>query len=95
MKKFELNTIYLIFKDKRKNEIKNIIYKIYREICEEIVENNKELQKYIEKNIDEIVDIIENGVNQRTLNKVFIVDKFIEIQDHLLSYMFMIRYANL
>lgn len=76
---FELNTIYLIFKDKRKNEIKNIIYKIYSEICEEIVENNKELQKYIEKNIDEIVDIIENGVNQRTLNKVFIVDKFIEI----------------
>ena len=54
---FELNKIYLIFKDKRKNEIKNIIYKIYREICEEIVENNKELQKYIEKEIDKVLKI--------------------------------------
>ena len=77
--KSELNMIYLIFKDKRKKEIKNILYKTYKEICKEIIKDDKELQEYIEKNMDEIVDMIENGVNQKKLNKVFIVNEFIEL----------------
>ena len=40
--------------------------------------NNEQLQKYIEKNLDYVVEMIANAVEQNTLDKVFITQKFIE-----------------
>ena len=74
----ELNEIYAILKDKEKVEIKQEINKAYQEICEELLLDNEQLQKYIEKNFDYIVEMITNAVEQNTLDKVFITQKFIE-----------------
>lgn len=74
----ELNEIYDIFKDKEITEIKEIINKIYQDIKNELLLDNQELQKYIEKNLDYIVGLIVNGLKNKTLDKVFIVQKFIE-----------------
>ena len=38
----------------------------------------KELQKYIEKNLDSIVNLIIIAVENNTLDKVFIIQKFVE-----------------
>ena len=36
------------------------------------------LKEYIKKNIGNIIDIIVNGIKQNTLDKVFIIQKFVE-----------------
>ena len=74
----ELNEIYVMFKGKEKIEIKQMINNVYQEISNELVLNNEQLQKYIEKNLDYIVEMITNAVEQNTLDKVFITQKFIE-----------------
>lgn len=74
----ELNEIYVMFKGKDKIEIKQMINDVYQEISNELVLNNEQLQKYIEKNLDYVVEMIANAVEQNTLDKVFITQKFIE-----------------
>ena len=74
----ELNEIYVMFKGKEKIEIKQMINDVYQEISNELVLNNEQLQKYIEKNLDYVVEMIANAVEQNTLDKVFITQKFIE-----------------
>lgn len=74
----ELDEIYDIFNNKEKTEIKEIIDKTYQEIKNELLLDNQELQKYIEKNLDHIVEIIVNGLKNKTLDKVFIIQKFTE-----------------
>ena len=74
----ELNEIYVMFKGKEKIEIKQMINNVYQEISNELLLDNGQLQKYIEKNLDYIVEIITNAVEQNTLDKVFITQKFIE-----------------
>ncbi len=74
----ELNEIYKLFKGKNKIEIEQIIKDAYRKICKELIEEKKELQEYIEKNLSGIVNIIENAVKQNTLDKVFIIQDFID-----------------
>lgn len=74
----ELNEIYAMIKDKEKVEIKQEINRAYQEICEELLLGNEQLQKYIEKNFDYIVEMITNALEQNTLDKVFITQKFIE-----------------
>ena len=74
----ELNEIYVMFKGKEKIEIKQMINNVYQEISNELLLDNEQLQKYIEKNLDYIVEIITNAVEQNTLDKVFITQKFIE-----------------
>lgn len=74
----ELNEIYKLFKDKEKIDIKNIIIKEYQDIINELKINGQELENYIERNLDNMIGIITNAVKQKTLNKVFITQKFIE-----------------
>lgn len=73
--KSELNEIYLMFKNK--GEIEKKINEIYKEICNEFISDNEELKKYIYKNLNNVVKIITNAVKQKTLDKVFITQKFI------------------
>lgn len=70
--------LYTMLKDKEKVEIKQEINKACQEICKELLLDNEQLQKYIEKNFDYIVEIITNALEQNTLDKVFITQKFIE-----------------
>lgn len=74
----ELNEIYLMLENKDKSEIENIINQVYKEICNELILDNEELQIYIKKNLSSIVEIITNAVKQKTLDKVFIQQKFVE-----------------
>ena len=74
----DVNEIYLMLKDKRRDEVKNEINRAYQEIKLELLLDNEELQKYIEKNLDYITNIILNSVKQHTLDKIFIIQKFIE-----------------
>lgn len=74
----ELNEIYDIFKDKERTEIIEIINRTYQEIKNELLLDNQELQKYIERNLDYIVKLIVNGLKNKTLDKIFIIQKFIE-----------------
>lgn len=67
-----------MFQDKKEAEIKQKIDRAYQEICNELLLDNKEIQKYIEKNLEYIVRMITNAVKQHTLDKIFIVQKFIE-----------------
>lgn len=50
-----------------------IINKIKREDSEK-----ENLKEYIKKNIGNIIDIIVNGIKKNTLDKVFIIQKFVE-----------------
>lgn len=75
----ELNKIYLMLENKDKSEIENIINQVYEEICNELIIDNKELQNYIKKNLSSIVEIITNAVRQKTLDKVFIPQKYLTI----------------
>lgn len=74
--KSELDKIYQLLKDKE--EIKNIIMNIYDELCIELISGKDELKKYIGNNMNSIINIIINAVEQNTLDKVFITQKFIE-----------------
>lgn len=75
----ELNEIYNLFENKDELEIKNIIIKAYTEIISELQLNNSELmKKYIEKNLYSILKMIMNNLMQNTLDKIFIIQKFIE-----------------
>lgn len=74
----ELNEIYELFKNNGNIENKNIIIKAYQDIINDLKINNQELEKYIEKNLDSLIKIISNAIKQKTLNKVFITQKFIE-----------------
>ena len=74
----ELNEIYLMLENKDKSEIENIINLVYKEICNELILDNEELQRYIKKNLSSVVEIITNAVKQKTLDKVFIPQKFVE-----------------
>ena len=74
----ELNEIYLMLENKDKSEIENIINLVYKEICNELILDNEELQRYIKKNLSSVVEIITNAVKQKTLDKVFIQQKFVE-----------------
>ena len=59
---------------------------IYAETLYELIEifyeykneTNEQLEKHIDKNLDYIAEIIINAVEQNTLDKVFITQKFIE-----------------
>lgn len=75
--KAELNTIYLILKDKTKLEITEYIEKICTEVCEELLPENTDIPKYINQNLSEVVEIIFNASNQNTLDKIFITQKFL------------------
>lgn len=74
----ELNEIYLMLENKDKSEIENIINLVYKEICNELILDNEELQRYIKKNLSSVVEIITNAVKQKTLDKVFIQQKFVD-----------------
>lgn len=74
----ELNEIYLMLENKDKSEIEDIINQVYKEICKELISDNKELQTYIKKNLSSVVEIVTNAVKQKTLDKIFIPQKFVE-----------------
>ena len=74
----ELDEIYLMLQDRKEAEIKQKINRVYQEICNELLLDNKEIQKYIEKNLEYVVKMIINATKQYTLDKIFIVQKFIE-----------------
>lgn len=67
-----------MLENKDKSEIEDIINQVYKEICKELVSDNKELQNYIKKNLSSVVEIITNAVKQKTLDKIFIPQKFVE-----------------
>ena len=69
---------FLMLENKDKSEIENIINLVYKEICNELILDNEELQRYIKKNLSSVVEIITNAVKQKTLDKVFIQQKFVE-----------------
>lgn len=73
----ELNEIYLLFEDKEKTYIKNVIVKAYQDILYEIQLDNQEYQKYIERNLDDIIEMIINSIKSKTLDRLFITQKFI------------------
>ena len=75
---FELNEIYELFKNKSNIEIKNTVIKAYQSVLCEIGLDSNEYKKYIEKNLDNITQMIINAVKQKTLDKLFIPQKFIE-----------------
>ena len=72
----ELNEIYELLKNE--NDVEELIRNAYKEICNEIIQENPELQKYIEKNLSYIVQVVINGIKQKTLDKVFITQRFIK-----------------
>lgn len=74
----ELNEIYERFENKEETDIKNAIIKAYQDIIYEIQLDNQEYQKYIERNLDGIIEMIKNATKQKTLDKLFIPQKFIE-----------------
>lgn len=74
----ELNKIYELLENKEKTEVKDIITKAYQDVLFELKLDNEEYKEYIERNIDSIIGIIINSIKQKTLNKVFITQKFIE-----------------
>lgn len=73
----ELSEIYLMLQNQEKNKIKKIISEAYKEIKSEILYDNKPLFEYIEKNLNYVINVIINGVNNNSLDKIFIVQKFI------------------
>ena len=73
----ELNEIYELFKDKEEINIRNTIIKAYQDIIDEI-QLTDEFKKYIERNIDNIIGMVINAIKQKTLDKLFITQKFIE-----------------
>ncbi|MDO5556481.1 MAG: DUF6179 domain-containing protein [Clostridia bacterium] len=73
----ELSKIYATFENQEKNEIGKIIKEIYKEIKSEILYDNKQLSEYIEKNLNYVINVIINGVKTNSLDKIFIVQKFI------------------
>lgn len=75
----ELNEIYLMLENKDKSKVVNIINQVYEEICNELIIDNKELKSYIKKNPSSIIEIITNAVRQKTLDKVFIPQKYLTI----------------
>lgn len=72
---FEIDEIYKTLK--KETDIEKIIQNSYREICNEIISEEQELQKYIKKNLSNICQIIKNGLEQNTLDKVFITQKLL------------------
>lgn len=76
--KSELDKIYELFKDKNKEEIAIEIIKVCNDIYDELISEKDNLKEYINKNIGNIIDIIANGIKQNTLDKVFIIQKFVE-----------------
>lgn len=76
--KSELNKIYELFKGKNKEEIAIEIIKVCNDIYDELIPEKENLKEYIKKNIGNIIDIIVNGIKQNTLDKVFIIQKFVE-----------------
>lgn len=55
-----------------------MIIEAYKEICKEIIVNKKDLQEYIERNLSYVIQVIINNAKQNTLDKIFIIQKFIE-----------------
>ena len=76
--KSELSKIYELFKGKNKEEIAIEIIKVCNDIYDELIPEKENLKEYIKKNIGTIIDIIVNGIKQNTLDKVFIIQKFVE-----------------
>lgn len=76
--KSELNKIYELFKDKNKDEIAIKIIKGCNDIYDELIPEKDNLKEYIKNNIGNIIDMIVNGIEQNTLDKVFIIQKFVE-----------------
>lgn len=76
--KSELSKIYELFKGKNKEEIAIEIIKVCNNIYDELIPEKENLKEYIKKNIGNIIDIIVNGIKQNTLDKVFIIQKFVE-----------------
>lgn len=76
--KSELSKIYELFKVKNKEEIAIEIIKVCNDIYDELIPEKENLKEYIKKNIGTIIDIIVNGIKQNTLDKVFIIQKFVE-----------------
>ena len=72
----ELNELYKLFKNKNNIEIKNTVIKTYQRVLCEIGLDSNEYKKYIEKNLDNITQMIINAVKQKTLDKLFIPQKF-------------------
>lgn len=78
--KSQLNEIYLIFKNKEDKEIENIIMNVYDNISKELLnENEQELYQYIDINMQYIKQLIKNSLKQRNLDKIFITEKYINI----------------
>lgn len=75
---FELNEINNLLKNKKKEEIEKMIIEAYKEICKKIIVNKKDLQEYIERNLSYVIQVIINNAKQNTLDKIFIIQKFIE-----------------
>lgn len=67
----DLERIYVMLRSKKEIEIQKIIKIAYNEICEKLLKVENELQKYCESNLKMIIKQIENGVKNKTLDKIF------------------------
>ena len=75
----DLSYIYGLLRGRKKEEVREIIENALQEICNELLKNKRQIQSYIEKNLDYIVTLIRSNVKQNTLDKVFVVQRIIEI----------------
>lgn len=73
----ELNEIYKLLENKGKAEVRNIIIKAYQEVLYELNLEIEDYKTYIEKNLDNIIEMVLNSKRQKTLDKIFITQKFI------------------
>ena len=75
--KEELNKIYDILENKTEQEIKDKLQNLYIDIKKELLVKDIEIQNYIETNLDYIFKLIYNSFKQKTLDKIFITEKYI------------------
>lgn len=73
-----LQKIYNKMQNQTKEEVDTLIKKTYSELKRILIKENLELQKYIEKGLTQVQFQVYNAVRTNTLDKIFIIEKFIE-----------------
>lgn len=73
-----LEEIYNVFLNKTEKEIYELINESYNKLKGILLKNNLELQKYIEKGLSQVKFEIYNAVKYNNLDKLFIIEKFID-----------------
>lgn len=74
-----LQRIYDKLQNKSKEEVYQIVEKEYEKIATILIKKDKELQLYIKKNFSQIQWEIYNALENKSLDKIFIVQRFIDV----------------